>query len=66
MPALSRANESQEQVHLLIARDLERAGLLDAPGTAALRRALRVKPEDDPSDLAILVGLQVESSYTPA
>ncbi|MCA3143670.1 MAG: hypothetical protein ACK5YW_03280 [Betaproteobacteria bacterium] len=66
MPALSRANESQEQVHLRIARDLERAGLLDAPGTAALRRALRVKPEDDPSDLAILVGLQVESSYTPA
>lgn len=65
MPALSRANEKQEHVHLLIAQDLKRDGALDAPGEAALRRALRAKPEDDLDELAVLAGLQVESSHDP-
>jgi hypothetical protein len=65
MPALADEYWDWEGAHLLIARDLDRDGSLDAAGTAALRRALRATPGNDPREIAMRLGLQVESSYAP-
>jgi hypothetical protein len=65
-PALADEYGYREDAHLLIARDLNRNGDLDAAGIAALRRASQAKADDNPRGLAIRLGLQVESSYAPA
>ncbi len=66
MPALADGYWQREDAHLLIARDLDRDGSLDAAGNAALRRALLAKPDDSSHELEVRLGLQLESSYAPA